>query len=232
MFRECPSGCLWGPSGPRDTPRDTPGTLRARRAWETPVAGRGCCKSKAQIAALFAILTCRTVELRKSAIARFVLQGYSRPRIQGPKNKHELCFLKLSGNSRDIPSKIPGYPAQKFGFPRFRRTYRTFCLEISRGFFVNFLRPIFRKFKDGNRQNQAVLQGVAFTGCKFKVAKAPFAARKKGPENCKHEVKLRPPLCRPLKHSMTKDFVRFSPHFSRWCRRNVSPQFRSGGFWV
>ena len=83
VSQECPSGCLWGPSGPglwsvqkvsrecpwsvkrcpghsgdtlgalfrhsgargpkgpRDTPRDTPGTLRARRARETPVAGRG-----------------------------------------------------------------------------------------------------------------------------------------------------------------------------------------------
>ena len=89
VSRECPSGCLWGPSGPglrsvqkvsrecprsvkkvsrtlrehsRDTfwtlrspepegpqrhpeghSRDTPETLRARRAWETPVAGRGGC---------------------------------------------------------------------------------------------------------------------------------------------------------------------------------------------
>ena len=32
-----------GPKGPRDTLRDTPGTLRARRAPETPVAGRGGC---------------------------------------------------------------------------------------------------------------------------------------------------------------------------------------------
>ena len=30
-----------GPKGPRDTLRDTPRTLRARRARETPVAGRG-----------------------------------------------------------------------------------------------------------------------------------------------------------------------------------------------
>ena len=44
VFRECPSGCFWGPSGPENTPRDTPGTLRARRARETPVAGRGGCK--------------------------------------------------------------------------------------------------------------------------------------------------------------------------------------------
>ena len=29
------------PEGRRDTPRDNPGTLRARRARETPVAGRG-----------------------------------------------------------------------------------------------------------------------------------------------------------------------------------------------
>ena len=53
MSRECPSGChsgntlgtlfghsgARGPKGPRDTPRDTPGTLRARRVRETPVAG-------------------------------------------------------------------------------------------------------------------------------------------------------------------------------------------------
>ena len=32
-----------GAKGPRDTPRDTPGTLRARRARETPVAGQGLC---------------------------------------------------------------------------------------------------------------------------------------------------------------------------------------------
>ena len=35
-----------GAKGPRDTPRDTPGTLRAWRAWETPVAGRGGCNTK------------------------------------------------------------------------------------------------------------------------------------------------------------------------------------------
>ena len=35
-----------GPKGPRDTPRDTPGTLRARRARETPVAGRGGRKAR------------------------------------------------------------------------------------------------------------------------------------------------------------------------------------------
>ena len=50
---ECPrsvknvSGTLFGhsgvrgPKGSRDNPRDTPGTLRARRARETPVAGWG-----------------------------------------------------------------------------------------------------------------------------------------------------------------------------------------------
>ena len=35
----------WGPKGPKNTLRDTPGTLRARRARETPVAGRGGCKT-------------------------------------------------------------------------------------------------------------------------------------------------------------------------------------------
>ena len=39
-------------------------------------------------------------------------------------------------------------------------------------------------------------------GASFRVEKAHFAAWKKGPENSKNEVKLRPPLCRPLKHSM------------------------------
>ena len=32
-----------GPKGPRDTQRDTPGTLQARRARETPVAGWAGC---------------------------------------------------------------------------------------------------------------------------------------------------------------------------------------------
>ena len=42
-------------------------------------------------------------------------------------------------------------------------------------------------------------------GASFKVEKAHFAAWKKmGPENRKDEVKLRPPLCRPLKHSMNE----------------------------
>ena len=35
----------WGPKSPRDTPKDTPGTLRARKARETPVAGRGGCNT-------------------------------------------------------------------------------------------------------------------------------------------------------------------------------------------
>ena len=42
----------------------------------------------------------------------------------------------------------------------------------------------------------------ALHGGKFKVEKAHFAARQKSPENRKNELKLRPPLCRPLKHSM------------------------------
>ena len=35
-------------------------------------------------------------------------------------------FLKLFGCPRDIPAKVPGYPAKKLGFPGHRRTYRTF----------------------------------------------------------------------------------------------------------
>ena len=51
VSRECPSGCLWGPSGPRDTPRDTPGTLpRHFGPRETPVAGRGGCNSNPSFA--------------------------------------------------------------------------------------------------------------------------------------------------------------------------------------
>ena len=53
--------------------------------------------------------------------------------------------------------------------------------------------------------SQAVLQGAAFRRMQvfFKLEKAHFAARKKGPENRKHEVKSHPFLCRPLKHSMS-----------------------------
>ena len=51
-------------------------------------------------------------------------------------------------------------------------------------------------------------RGFPSQGCKFnKVQKAHFAAWKKGPENCqKLKVKLCPPLYRPLKHSMVKEF--------------------------
>ena len=42
------------------------------------------------------------------------------------KTEHKLLFLKLFGHPRDIPAKTPGYPAKKFGFHGFRRTYRTF----------------------------------------------------------------------------------------------------------
>ena len=37
-----------------------------------------------------------------------------------------FLFLKLFGLPRDIPAQSPGYRAKKFGFPGFRRTYRTF----------------------------------------------------------------------------------------------------------
>ena len=55
------------------------------------------------------------------------------------------------------------------------------------------------------KANQAVLQGVRFRGVQvLRSKKAHFAACKKGPENRQNEVKLRPPPCRPLKHSMSK----------------------------
>ena len=41
-------------------------------------------------------------------------------------NLNTIYLLKLFGHPRDIPAKIPGYPAQEFGFPGLRRTYRTF----------------------------------------------------------------------------------------------------------
>ena len=50
---------------------------------------------------------------------------------------------------------------------------------------------------------QAVLEGVAFMGVQVLGRKGSFAARKRGPKNRKNEVKIRPPLCRPLKHSMS-----------------------------
>ena len=52
-------------------------------------------------------------------------------------------------------------------------------------------------------------------GASLKVEKAHFAAWKKGPENRKHEVKLRPPLCRPLKHSMKGGTRKGIGHFFR-----------------
>ena len=61
--------------------------------------------------------------------------------------------------------------------------------------------------KDLQRAIETLLPSGAPGGClhggaSFKVEKPHFAARKKDPENRKNEVKLRTPLCRPLKHSM------------------------------
>ena len=42
----------------------------------------------------------------------------------GYENRTQIFFRKLFGQPQDIPAKIPGYPAKKFGFPGFRRTYR------------------------------------------------------------------------------------------------------------
>ena len=48
-----------------------------------------------------------------------------------------------------------------------------------------------------------MLQGVPLTGVQgLRSKRLILLHEKKGPENCKNEVKLRPPLCRPLKHSM------------------------------
>ena len=44
--------------------------------------------------------------------------------------------------------------------------------------------------------------GSLHGGASFKVEMAHFATWKKGPENCKNEVELRPPLRLPLRHSM------------------------------
>ena len=55
-------------------------------------------------------------------------------------------------------------------------------------------------------------------GVKFKVEEAHFGCIKKAPgEPHKNEVKLRPPLCRTLKHSMTsnlRSFALFCMHFA------------------
>ena len=43
---------------PKDTPRDTPGTLRASRARETPAAGQGVRNSLAQLASANTLMSC------------------------------------------------------------------------------------------------------------------------------------------------------------------------------
>ena len=45
-------------------------------------------------------------------------------------------------------------------------------------------------------------RGLPSRGCKFKLEKAHFAARKKSPENRENEVRLRTPSVPPVKHSM------------------------------
>ena len=45
---------------------------------------------------------------------------------RGQKLKTNLFFSNFFGHTRDIPAKIPAYPAKQFGFRGFRRTCRTF----------------------------------------------------------------------------------------------------------
>ena len=45
-------------------------------------------------------------------------------------------------------------------------------------------------------------RGFPSQGCKFEGGEVSLCCTKKGPENCKNQVKLHPPLRRALKHSM------------------------------
>ena len=58
--------------------------------------------------------------------------------------------------------------------------------------------------------------GCLHGGASLMGEKSHFAAWKKGPENRKNEVELRPPLCHPLKHFMRSAECKFSPFFSAW----------------
>ena len=141
VFRECPSGCLrgsrvskqWpesvpgvskrcpghsgghsgaqGAKGPRDTPKDTLGTLRARRARETPVAARGLCNVRGgkTFPRLFGDFGARGCgDSCKGITQTFV------PDIFGAK-KFGMSF-EAQGNQtlwRDIPGFLPGYPSKR-----------------------------------------------------------------------------------------------------------------------
>ena len=93
---------------------------------------------------------------------------------------------------------------------------------------MNFLAANFSSDASGG-----CLQGRA----NFKVEKAHFAARTKGPESRKNEVKLRPPLCHPLRHSMnfpwklTEENLLCEEfrHVFRQSLAKISPELRSGG---
>ena len=69
-------------------------------------------------------------------------------------------------------------------------------------------------------------RGFPPRGASFKVDRAHFTASTKGPENHKNEVKLRPPLCRPLKHSMN-----LPPPPPRKYYENNSPRIFLCNFW-
>ena len=61
-----------------------------------------------------------------------------------------------------------------------------------------------RKNGKNNKSGRVALSGLALGDMDpYKVETAHFAAQRRGPENRKYEVKLRPLLCRPLKRSMS-----------------------------
>ena len=67
---------------------------------------------------------------------------------------------------------------------------------------------------------QAVLQGVSFTGMQVLRSQRLISLHeKKGPESPENEVKLNPPLCRPLKHSMRVAFA----IAGEFCRKRPFP---------
>ena len=123
-----------------------------------------------------------------------------------PRPLHSSQIQNSSGKQILLCNSDQIFPRKPFLLPvLLQKLVGDVFLFLGRGILRDILRDFFRptKYKQQKNLNQAVLQGVAFRGVQVSRWKRLILLNeKKGPGNRKNEVKLHPPLCSPLKHSI------------------------------
>ena len=102
-------------------------------------------------------------------------------------------MLRIANADRNLGARLWGltttHAAEKFSLHSCRSSSVNFFYFSQRSL-AGILRDFFRHIK---QRLKRCFRGLPSGGASFKVENAHFAARKKGRENRKNEVKLRPP---------------------------------------